>query len=187
MKKPFIEKIVEALADGAMESVDLFIAINKAGYGASRKRIEKKFREVEQRRIINRNKEELKRQKHSFYSLLSYLKKDGLIEKREGKWHITQLGKNKLRKSRNHAAYKSKQADTMKIVMFDIPEQERWKRAWLREALIGMGFQLVQKSVWAGKRKLPQEFLEDLREYKMLGYIDILTVTKSGSLRSFEI
>ncbi len=187
MGKFFIESILETLADGAKDSAHLFVAISKAGYGASRKDMEREFRKLSEKAAATHNKEELSRRKHSFYSLLNYLKRDGLIEKDGGWWVITSPGKVRLSEMRKRPRrkYIPSDDDTLKIVMFDIPERERWKRDWIRDALIGLEFKLVQKSVWAGKKKLPKNFLEDLKTYKLLGCVDIYSVAKSGTLRGF--
>lgn len=188
-RKTVVEKILETLTSSAIESAYLFVAISQAGYGASRKQIEKKLEEIKAgQQPVQKS---LHRKRHSFYSTLSYLKKDGMIEKAGDKWRITPRGKEKLialkiHKRPEHERYKSEHDDILKIVMFDIPEKERWKRDWLRDALTMLGFRLVQKSVWAGKKRIPKEFLEDLARYNILDYVDMFTVTKSGSLRSWK-
>ena len=67
--------------------------------------------------------------------------------------------------------------------MFDIPEKEKWKRVWLREVLGLCGFKMLQRSVWAGKNKIPEEFLADLRNFNMLEYVHIFEVSKKGTLK----
>src|SRR3990167_838001 len=68
------------------------------------------------------------------------------------------------------------------IVIFDIPERERRKRAWLRLALKNIGLKLIQRSVWMGKVKIPKEFLDDIRELHLVNFVEIFEITKSGSL-----
>jgi len=83
--------------------------------------------------------------------------------------------------------YKSQSNDTLKIVIFDIPEREREKRDWLRIALKNLNFNMVQKSVWIGKAKLPKEFVQDLNRMNIFTYVEIFAVTKAGSLRSLKV
>ncbi|MBI2635441.1 MAG: CRISPR-associated endonuclease Cas2, partial [Parcubacteria group bacterium] len=71
----------------------------------------------------------------------------------------------------------------LKVVIFDIPEKQKHKREWLRGQLQDLGFKMIQKSVWMGKRKFPKEFLEDIRDLKLLAYVEIFSVTKTGSMR----
>ena len=69
------------------------------------------------------------------------------------------------------------------IVVFDVPEKERRKRDWLRSVLKRLELKMVQKSVWIGKVKIPKELLDDLFNLKLLDYVEIFEVSKSGSLR----
>ena len=68
------------------------------------------------------------------------------------------------------------------IIAFDVPEREREKRRWLRLALISLGFQKVQQSVWAGNIRIPAEFIEDMKENAILSYVHIFSVAQSGTL-----
>lgn len=189
MNKTMIERVLVTLADGAAESLYLVVAIHEAGYGASRKQIERKQGEIRNRKFTRQKEEEFIQKRRNLYSLLSHLKQDGLIEKENAFWGITPLGKAKLQGMKakpKKGVYKREIDNTLKIVIFDIPEKERWKRAWLRDALQNLGFKIIQKSVWAGKVKLPQGFLEDLEKYNLLNYVEIFSVTKSGTLRSLK-
>lgn len=169
-----------------MVSAAIFIGIMKPGYGASflkmQKNIDKALEELQK----TKGASEFQRKKHNFQLILSKLKREGLVQKKENKWSITSAGKEKLSKllKRLPRHRYSKEADsTVKIVIFDIPEKEQRKRAWLRRRLNELGFKILQKSVWMGKVKLPEEFIENLREYKVSQYVNIFEVTKTGSIR----
>jgi len=106
---------------------------------------------------------------------LSRLKKRGLVRNDKGAWYLTKLGVTRLRERlrvppRFHGAASSKQQKNM-IVMFDIPERKRRARAWLRFALMDLGFTLLQKSVWFGPAPLPKEFVVSLRDVGILPYV----------------
>ncbi len=45
---------------------------------------------------------------------------------------------------------------------------------------------MAQKSVWIGKTKVPQKFLNDLDDLDISDYVEIFTVNKSGSLRKLD-
>lgn len=47
------------------------------------------------------------------------------------------------------------------VVIFDIPEQDRWVRDKLRPDLYSLGFRMLQESVWIS----PFPIAEDIREY----------------------
>ena len=58
------------------------------------------------------------------------------------------------------------------------------ERNILRDILRMLGFNLIHKSVWIGKVKLPERFIADLQRLGILEYVEILEVTKSGTLES---
>ena len=131
-------------------------------------------------------------ERQRFYALLTKLKSQNLIEKQmsSGKekhtlWKITATGLKKLNwlQKKPRKDYEITADDKLKIVVFDIPEKEKWKRVWLREVLGLCGFKMLQRSVWAGKNKIPEEFLVDLLNFNMLEYVHIFEVSKKGTLK----
>jgi len=130
-----------------------------------------------------------------FFNLLSYLKREGLVESRRHPsgtvWRITGRGNEKLKILKDRNAYSAESADysvekdgSVKIITYDIPAKERaQKRFWLRTALKRLGFQMLQKSVWMGKAKIPEEFMADLHERRMLGYLQIFEISKRGTIK----
>ena len=146
---------------------------------------------------FKRNWAEMYRARQSFYSLLNQLKRDGLITKQAGRdgtvWEITPRGSAKLYRLKENErkktqgemirkSYIQEKIDGIVIVSFDIPERERRKRAWLRFCLNALDFELLQKSVWIGRTKIPEEFIKDLRAYKMISYVHIFTADRKGTL-----
>lgn len=132
--------------------------------------------------------------KRNFNDFLYRLRKDNLIaetEKNQGHFfQLTQKGKIALKKLESNNLPASKYAsvgeDTWKIIIFDIPEKERNKRFWLRSALKNLKFKMVQKSVWVGKVKLPSQFIQDLGKINILSFIEIFSITKTGSLKQIS-
>jgi len=186
MNKGVTAKILEKLSEGAEVSAALFVTIMTSGYGASYSKLQNNFDKIVSGQ--NQNTDVL-RKKQNFYLILSKLKREGFITNKDHKWSITAGGKEKLSKllERLPRHRYIKEADSsVKIVIFDIPEKEQKKRSWLRRRLLELGFKILQKSVWMGKVKLPEEFLEDLREYNIFKYVDIFAVTKGGSLREIN-
>ena len=126
--------------------------------------------------------------KQQFYSLLGKLKKQGLIESKKSDkgilWTITKAGLSRLMILREKRTdYKVESDNKLKIIAFDIPEKERRKREWLREVLRLLGFKMLQKSLWIGKNKIPEDFLADLRRKNLIEHIHILEVSKTGTLQ----
>lgn len=114
---------------------------------------------------------------------LSRLKKQGLVDNKNGIWRITKKGRirlinRKLRKPhfKNPNNKNKKKRDL--IIIFDIPEKIRIQRDWLRSELIALGFIPLQKSVWLGPSPLPQEFIEYLNTINLLKYIKFFKVSE---------
>ncbi len=82
--------------------------------------------------------------------------------------------------------YGIRSSDEIKIIVFDIPESQRIDRYWLRLALKNLKFTFLQKSVWVGKTIIPEDFLDDLHERGIFDFVEILAVTKKGTLRQIQ-
>ncbi len=183
-------RILDALTDIALVPVDVFEAMLSAGYGASIGKLAREHSRIESRRAEAKRERELRR---SFYVMLSKLKKEGLIESKEkrrgGLLSLTKKGKKALlllRKREERALPHIGSAESggsFIIVAFDIPERERRKRDWLRETLRGFGLAMIQRSVWIGKVKLPQEFINTLQQLNLLEKVEIFEINKTGTLR----
>ena|SRR3989338_9890191 len=75
------------------------------------------------------------------------------------------------------AKIKSKPVGNTKVmVLFDIPENKRKVRNWLRLQLKLWDFELLQQSVWLGKGPLPEEFIERLHLFDIRECVKILKV-----------
>lgn len=135
------------------------------------------------------------RQRRIYATILSRMKKQGLIKRSVkddgGEWKITEKGSKRLERIQiqRHNPYSAATAHftpsskkEIVIIAFDIPEREKIKRRWLREALKSLSFELLQKSVWIGTNGLPEEFMKALRERHLLSYVHIVGVRKTGTL-----
>lgn len=183
-------KILEFLAEGG-QLISNLLFIFTLPYGISYSRME--FLTMQKQGIWSK-KSVGKEKKQNFYDFLYRLRKDGLvIEPKKGQGcfiKITSKGKEILEDLRlkkasalPSAEYKAENDNLLKIIIFDIPEKERRKRDWLRSALKNLEFNMLQKSVWAGKIKLPQEFLADLNKLNILPYVEIFAISRTGSLK----
>jgi len=183
-------KILEFL-DNSAESIGDLLFFFSLPYGTSFSRAEYLLRKEKDRREKLKISDEERR---NFYTLVSRLKKDNLIEKNKSKNEIfiklTTKGKDilKILQAKKQGdlpnkKYEVQKETTFKIVTFDIPEKQRKKRRWLRDSLRELEFEMLQKSVWIGKTKLPEEFISDLNRAKILSYIEIFEITKSGSVK----
>lgn len=188
------EKLLGILFDMARGTGDVIEAVLTSPYGSSYSYLSRRASEVERGRSL---KEERFKKEKLFRNLLYRLQKDKLIEKESKKgilWRVTKKGMYELRLLQKHRKqyppithYPDVDEGEMKIIAFDVPEKYKYKRRWLRDVLKAFEFQMVQKSVWAGKAELPQKFLDDVRELNLISYIEIFAVTKSGSLEKLKL
>ncbi len=195
MKGEITLKILEALGEAAVGTVELFAAIMVAGYGASPSRINYIQEKIHAHGAQEKREREHEAQLRRKYSnLLSKLKREGLItERKKGAGAfltLTFLGTRKrdaLRVRHAHALppphYRKEQGIRLLIVAFDIPEKERRKRDWLRSVLHNLGLKRVQKSMWLGKIKIPKELLKDIQTLGLVEFVEIFEVGNTGSLR----
>lgn len=127
--------------------------------------------------VERRRKRELKRS--TLRATLWRLKRQGLVEYRGAAWYVTAIGRNVVKTLKTdrterampeHSAPRKITQQKSVIIVFDIPENWRWKRDWLREELVILGFEPIQKSVWFGP-KPPREFIERLSDLNLLQYV----------------
>ena len=137
------------------------------------------------------------RDRQQFHRTLQYLKRQGLVVKRntEGsvRWALTKRGSGRLQQyrqsrtdpfSRSHINFEKPKGGGITIVTFDIPEKERRKRDWLRVCLAEMGFTMLQKSVWMAKGAAMEDFIHALRNRELLDYVYIFMVTRQGTVKT---
>lgn len=192
MRGKILLKALELLYDGAMTQVDFFAAVLSAGYGASASRIEYEYQN--HRRISESKKfrgENIKDRKRRLSIFISKMKHDGLIkELNDNKFIISDMGKGKLGQLKNNLPSRYYNSEIGKnnlvIISFDVPEKLRRKRDWLREVIRNLGFEMIHKSVWIGKVKIPKEFILDLEDLKILEFVEIFEISKTGSLKKIN-
>jgi len=170
---------VEIFGEISEDLICAFFDARKGIFFAESQRI-KRHRETEKQNYDYRKKQE-------FYKLLYRLRKEGYItQTKNKKLELTEKGKNKLLSLSvlvHKKKYKKEKISYPILVVFDIPEYMRTKRDWLRNTLVALDFQMVQKSVWMGKTRIPEEFLEDIKDLLLFTYIHIFKVQEKGTLR----
>lgn len=120
----------------------------------------------------------------TFVAILSQLKAQRLVEgmPKRGRthWRLTQAGRTTLAEKQHDAP--PRPDGKKRLVCFDIPEQDRAKRQWLRGELIACGYRQLQKSVWIGEVPLLSDFIETLDALELRGCVHILRVESKGTL-----
>lgn len=119
------------------------------------------------------------RSRNTVSCALSRLKRNGMVSTRGPKkktvWLITARGKNHFKKiSTAMVPILPLDDGKARMVVFDIPEEERKKRDWLRRRLLLCEYEPLQKSVWIGSRPLPAELMNELRSRRLISYIHII-------------
>ncbi|KKP87411.1 MAG: hypothetical protein UR90_C0006G0014 [Parcubacteria group bacterium GW2011_GWC1_35_8] len=187
MKGEIIYKIFNLLGDEVIDYVDFANSFLQAGYGATSNKIRYEFSKIQNKRI-NLQLDKQKMDKLKKY--LSKLKSEGLIFKNDlNQIYLSEKGKHKLNNfqnsfSLNKDLYKSKLGNKVVVISYDIPVSFNRERNILRGMLQMLDFNLVHKSVWVGKVELPERFITDLSKLGILDYVEILEVTKNGTLKS---
>lgn len=187
MKGEIIYKILNSLESGVFDYVDFANAFLTAGYGATSGKIRSEFSKIQNRRMnLQLNKQKL----NNFKKYLSKLKSEGLIlENSSRKIYLSNKGKNKLNDFKNSFylnknLYEKRIGERVVMISYDIPIAFNKERNILRDMLRTLGLHLVHKSVWVGKVLLPSKFISDLNRLGILDYVEILEVTKNGTLKA---
>ena len=187
MRGEIIYKILYSLGDLMLDQVDFANALLDAGYGASGRKINYEFSKIQNKRISR----QIERDKIiKFQKYLSKLKSEGIILENSSKQiYLSEKGKKKLNNFQNSLSlnkdlYKKKTGEKVVVVSYDIPIAFNRERNILRDILKMLGFNLIHKSVWVGKVLLPERFVADLSKLGILDYVEILEVTKNGTLKS---
>ncbi|MBI2627558.1 hypothetical protein HYW72_01360 [Candidatus Nomurabacteria bacterium] len=187
-------KILELLYDQAMNQVDFFSAVLVSGYGASARKIDYEYQK--RRRLASKSEldiQDFSNKKLRLQKFLSKLKHDGLIRQTEGvsgRFTISSKGRTKLAELKKKFQNKYYEVEDKKvspiIISFDVPEEFKRKRAWLRAVIQNLGFEMVHKSVWMGNTKLPKQLILDLEKMNILEFIEIFEITKTGTLKKVD-
>ena len=182
-----IYKILDFFEDRALDQVDFISAFLKAGYGASSGKIQTEINIFSKEREASKFNKQRKRQLQKY---ISKLKSQGLVvQDSDQKIKISPEGREKLNKIRktktlDKNSYHKESGNKVIIVSYDIPTTFNRERDLIREVLKILEFRMIHQSVWVGKIKLPEKFIKDLEGLKILEYIEILEVTKQGTLKS---
>lgn len=125
--------------------------------------------------------------KRSVSALLARLRRQGFVVRvAQGKrtvWRLSPAGEQHLRELEIERSVLPPSDGKLRIVSFDVPERERRKRDWLRRTLRSCDYRMVQKSVWAGERPLPDWFLRGAEAAGVIDCLDVFSIAQKGTLR----
>ncbi len=99
---------------------------------------------------------------YSVYTQSIYrLGKRGLINTKNDSYKLSSKGISYCENPYNPIREKIK-PENMVLVIFDIPENKKKTREWIRRQIKNWNFKMIQKSVWVGRGPLPEEFKKRL-------------------------
>ena len=184
MRGDLLKNVLSSIGEIGMRAIDLIQVIAESPYGTSINGFERKLNQIE-----NARQKELASNRR-YYDVVYRLKKDKLIKCEKGKLFVlTSLGKSKLKKLNTNNSFprvrrtENESKNNLVLAIFDIPEKHRRKRRWLRHILQRYGFSMLQKSVWMGRISIDKEFIKSLKDLGILEYVEILEITKTGSIK----
>lgn len=98
----------------------------------------------------------------------SMLKSMGYIKEVNGIYFITYKGEEFLNKKgkmvfKKFDANKTDKDPKDLLLLYDVPEDKKAHRDWLRRELVSFNYIMIQRSVWVGPSPLPKEFTEYLK------------------------
>lgn len=90
------------------------------------------------------------------------LKKNGFLIQKEDTLSLSQKGIKHFTNKYRHIKEKIEKKNKI-IFIFDIPENKRKVREWIRNQIKFWDFEMIQKSVWVGYGPFPADFMNRLK------------------------
>ena len=128
--------------------------------------------------------------RESLDQALNRAKKRGFIKKSkidgETYIYITEIGKQRLVKLGSKPDFNINPVEKdwdgkYRIVLFDIPENDRLMRDVLRSKLKDLGFVGWQKSVWVGKKDITEEFHKLIDKFNLGDQVGVVETSNLGN------
>ena len=126
---------------------------------------------------------ERRKAKRRFSQFINYLKKKGYVEIKNLKEKqgvlLTKKGIEKVVnfKFKIKTEKREKRSDgKWQMIIFDIPEREKYLRDLLREKIYSLGYKMLQQSVWVCPYDVFKETEKFLREYSLDQYIRLFLI-----------
>lgn len=104
------------------------------------------------------------------------LKQRGLVVKSGNGYKLTALGNRAVSAMKMKAASKLPWDGKWRMATFDIPENRKGDRNWLRNQLKAHDYRQLQKSVFVGKCPLPEDLYREVYSKKLNSYVRLLTI-----------
>lgn len=178
MRSPLARMVLEKLAELGEGTLDAFFPENYP-YAAV------------WRPLLGLNKRKKNITRRDMSSILWRLQSQGLVERkgsaRKSSWRLTSKGESWHASKKEKEQEKREKDGITRLVIFDIPEQERRKRDVIRAELVGYNFQQLQKSVWIGEYPLPKAFVALVDDLNLNGKLHIFSIRERGTITKGNI
>ena len=121
----------------------------------------------------------------NFSKMIQKLKQNGCLKtlkiKNNKAIMITSKGLEKIFKMRLKTTIRAKRKDgKWQMILFDIPENRRKQRNYLRESLQYLGYRQLQKSIWVCPYDTLKETKALIKRYNIKPFIELLLINKIG-------
>ena len=132
------------------------------------------FKKMMKSDCLSQEKEE------SISTTLSRLHKKQYVSKGASGWSITDRGKREIARMGSQYITCPFGIHAIKntLLAFDIPENNRKARSWLRNQLKIFNYSILQQSLWLGPGPLPLDFLHRLCDLGIAENVKIFTIKK---------
>ncbi len=121
---------------------------------------------------------------------ISRLQEYGLVKKDKNNFTLTILGEKVAEKILGYKKRLEEKWDgKYRLVIFDIPEEDKNHRDWLRQELYFLGYEKLQNSVFVSKLSLTEEVIKEIKERGIEEGVNYLLVEhiydlKKGNIKS---
>jgi hypothetical protein len=104
-------------------------------------------------------------EQRKFRQTINRLQGYGLVKKDENNFSLTILGEKVAEKILGYKKRLEEEWDgKYRLVIFDIPEEDKKHRDWLRQELYFLGYEKLQNSVFVSKLSLTEELIKEIKE-----------------------
>lgn len=160
--------IIVAIGDGVIETFESAAEGNLT--------MGKVYEKITKSKTIQDYYEEIKNlREDNFRVTLWRLQEKGLVEKKKNSLRLSLLGLKYFEKIKKNNSLQ-KWDNKWRIVMFDIPENLKRERNWLRGQLCNLEYKSFQKSVFIGKYPLKEDLFKEITARRLNKYVNLITV-----------
>jgi len=117
---------------------------------------------------------------NSLNRVIYRLKSKGYLEKKERYFQISQKGMDRLNRLLPEYEKDRPWDGIIYLITYDIPEEKRWKRDYLREYIEKLGCGILQRSVWLTPYNPKKPIINFVSDKKIAGLV-LVSELKEGS------